>query len=282
MRRKLGIGIMYWASTWNDEQPPLFAKARAAGFDAVEISLINGADFDLKAFRSALDHNGLDVFCIMGLNPQTDITSPDETIRRAGIEYVKRALDAARQVGSPSLCGLPYLQWLYFPDEDNLQPYRDRCVAALREIAITASDNGVTLCLEVINRFETFMFNTVADALDFLGQVDHPSVKLHLDTYHMNMEEDDMYAAIRQAGAQLGHFHCVASNRKLPGADHIDWRAVRAALDDIGYDGALGIEAFPLPDTKTGRTVNTWRPLVNDLDADARAAASFIRRELID
>jgi D-psicose/D-tagatose/L-ribulose 3-epimerase len=280
--RKLGIGIMYWASTWNDEQPPLFAKAKAAGFDAVEVSLINGADLDFKAFRSALDHTGLDVYCIMGLGPQTDITSPDAAIRRNGIEYVKRALEATAKLGSPVLCGLPYLQWLYFPAGNDLQSYRDRGASALHEIAATASDNGVTICLEVINRFETFMFNTVSGALDFLHQVDHPSVKLHLDTYHMNMEEDDIYVAIREAGGNLGHFHTVASNRKLPGQGHIDWQAVRLALDDIGYEGGLGIEAFPLPNTETGRSINIWRPLVNDLDADARAAATFIRGQLID
>ncbi len=140
----------------------------------------------------------------------------------------------------------------------------------------------MTICLEIINRFETFIFNTVTDALVFLQRVDHPAVKLHLDTYHMNMEEDNIADAIRAAGDQLGHFHCVASNRKLPGKGHLNWHGIRQALDDIGYDGGLGIEAFPLPNTETGRTVHTWRRLVYDLDADAREAAAFVRQHLID
>ncbi len=280
--RTLAINILYWADTWDTPQPPLFQRARDAGFDAVEISLINGADFDSAGYQRALASTGLQPYCIMGLDAATDITSPDAAIRKAGIEYIQAALVATRKLGSPILCGLPYVPWLYFPTDDNHQPYRERCAAALQEIAIVAADNGLTLCLEVINRFETFMFNTVTEALAFLQMVDHPAVKLHLDTYHMNMEEDDIAAAIRQAGPQLGHFHSVASNRKLPGQGHLDWSAIRAALDDIGYDGGLGIEAFPLPNTETGRTTYTWRPLVTDQDKDIRVAAKFVRQQLID
>jgi D-psicose/D-tagatose/L-ribulose 3-epimerase len=280
--RTLGIGLMYWAATWSDNQLPFLEKTQQAGFDVAEISLLKGGDIDVAAYRGALDRLGLRASCIMGLNASTDISSPDAAIQRAGIEYIKRALDAVKKLGSPVLCGLPYLQWLYFPKERNVQSYRDRSAAALREVAITASDLNITICLEVINRYETFMFNTVADSLSFLHQVAQPSVKLHLDTYHMNMEEDNMVAAIRQAGSQLGHFHCVASNRKLPGQGNINWQEIRQVLDDVHYNGSLVVEAFPLPDTETGRSVYTWRPLVNDLDADARTAAAFLRRELID
>jgi D-psicose/D-tagatose/L-ribulose 3-epimerase len=280
--RTLGVGLMYWASRWSDNQLPFLPKAQQAGFDAVEISLINGGDLDAAAYRQALDRLGLRPCCIMGLNAQTDISSPDMAICRAGIEYIKRALEAVNKLGSPILCGLPYIQWLYFPPDGNFQAYRDRCAASLREVAITAADLGVTICLEVINRYETFIFNTVAESLRFLQQVDHPCVKLHLDTFHMNMEEDNIAAAIRQAGSQLGHFHCVANNRKLPDQGTINWAEIRRALDDIHYDGGLSIEAFPLPNTETGRTVNTWRPLVNNLDADVQAAAAFIRQRLID
>lgn len=280
--RTLAINILYWASSWDVDQTTFFQRAKDAGFDAVEISLMNGGDTDVAHYRSALDATDLKPYCIMGVSPETDLSSPDPAIRQVGIEYVKSALPIVAQLGSPMLCGLPYIPWLYFPDTTDLQPYRDRCAAALREIAPIAADYGVTLALEVINRFETFIFNTVADALDFLDQVDHPAVQLHLDTYHMNMEEDDMAAAIRLAGDKLGHLHCVASNRKLPGKGLIHWDEIRAALDDIGYAGGLGIEAFPLPNTETGRTVNTWRPLVRELDADVREAALFLRQTLID
>lgn len=278
--RKVGIEIFYWLDNWQDNQASCFARARAAGFDAVEISLINGPEIDIATFRAGLEQHRLDVFCSMGLPLDKDITSADETMRRAGIEYLKRCAETAAKIGSPNLGGLPHVPWLHFPDTPDLRPYRERSAAAIHEVAAAANDLGVVICTELINRYETYIFNTVADGLDYLRLVDHPAVKLQLDTYHMNMEEDDLPAAIRQAGANIGHFHCADSNRKLPGGGHVDWAAIKTALDGVGYDGALVVEAFPNPAAETGRTVNTWRPLVRDFDAEAKAAFAFLREHV--
>jgi len=275
--RKLGIEIFYWLANWSDDQISCFKKAREIGFDAVEISLIAGPDIDISAIRSKLDQLHLDVFCSMGLPLDKDITSPDATVRRAGIDYLKRCTETAARIGSPILGGLPYVPWLHFPDNHDLRPYAERSAAAIHEVARTASDLGITICTEIINRYGTYIFNTVAEGLNYLKMVDHPSVKLQLDTYHMNMEEDSISLAIQQAGAKIGHFHCSDSNRKVPGRGHIDWQTVNRALDDIDYQGGLVIETFPNPNAETGRTVHTWRPLVNDFDAEARQALAFLR-----
>ncbi len=278
--RKLGIEIFYWLDNWDDDQVACFARARAAGFDAVEISLINGPDIDIAAFRAGLAQHHLDVYCSVGLPLTHDITSPDAAVRRAGVEFLKRCVETAAKLGSPILGGLPHVPWLHFPEATDLRPYRERSAAAIREVASTASDLGIVITTELINRYETYIFNTVAEGLDYLRLVNHPGVKLQLDTYHMNMEEDDLPAAIRQAGAHIGHFHCADSNRKLPGQGHIDWRAIKTALDSVGYSGGLVIETFPNPSAETGRTVNTWRPLVRDFDAEAKAALAFLREHV--
>jgi D-psicose/D-tagatose/L-ribulose 3-epimerase len=278
--RPIGIEIFYWLHNWSDFQPAAFAKAREIGFDAVEISLIAGPDTPIAAMRTELDALGLGVFASMGLPLDKDITSPDESTRRAGIEYLKRCVETAARLGSPILGGLPYVPWLHFPSERDLRPFRDRSAQAIREVAATASDLGVTICIELINRFETYIFNTVDEGMAYLAQVDHPSVRLQLDTYHMNMEEDDLPAAIRRAGSQLGHFHCADSNRKPPGGGHINWSSIKDALDDIQYSGPLVIECFPDPAAETGRTVNTWRPLVSDFDRAAASALSLLRQQV--
>jgi len=278
--RNVGIEIFYWIEKWSGDQTSYFEKAAACGFDAVEVSLIDGPDTNVERMRAEADRLGLDLYCSMGLPAEMDITSPHEATRRAGIEHLKRCVETSSRAGSPILGGLPYAPWLYFPDADDLQPYRERSATAIREVAATAQELGVTICLEALNRFETFMFNTVGEGLDFLGMVDHPVVKLQLDTYHMNMEEDNIAGAIRRAGDAIGHFHCAASNRKLPGRGHIDWPAIKAALDDVGYSGALVIETFPNPNAETGRTVNTWRPLVHDYDPEARQALVFVRQQV--
>jgi D-psicose/D-tagatose/L-ribulose 3-epimerase len=278
--RKLGIEVFYWLANWSDDQCATFQRAKDCGFDAVEISLVTGPDTDAAAIRSALDRTGLDVYCSMGLPLEKDITSSDAAVRHAGVEFLKRCVDVAARIGSPILGGLPYVPWLYFPKDGDMRPYRERSAAAIREVAQAAEDAGLIITCEIINRFETYLFNTVTDGLDYLAMVDHPAVKLQLDTYHMNMEEDDLATAIVQAGSKIGHFHCADSNRKLPGGGHIGWHSVKQALDAVGYQGGLVIETFPNPDAETGRTVNVWRPLVQDYDGELKAALALLRERV--
>ena len=276
--RKIGIEIFYWIPRWADDQVAYFSKARGCGFDSVEISFVSGPEnIDIPRTREELHRLGLEVFCSTGLSRSTDISSPDKDCRDAGIRYLHQCLETAQKLGSPCLGGVTYAPWLYFPDDADLRPYRDRSATALREVAKVAEDLGIYLTLEILNRFETFMFNTVDEALTFLQHVDHSAVQLQLDTYHMNMEEDNLAAAIRRAGLKIGHFHCAASNRKLPGHGHIDWHAIKSALDAVNYQGALVIETFPDPNAETGRTVNTWRPLVNDPDREIKESLAFLR-----
>ncbi len=280
--RTLGIEIFYWIENWSGDQVAYFSRARATGFDAVEISLVTGPDIDIASYRAELERFDLQVYCSMGLPEDKDITSPDATLRKAGVEYLKRCLATAAQLGSPILGGLPYAPWLYFPDPAAMPGHRERAAEAIREVADVAADLGIFITLEIINRFETFMFNTVAEGLQFLQSVDHPAVRLQLDTYHLNMEESHLGDAIREAGDQLAHFHVAASNRKLPGQGHIPWAEIRQALDEIDYQGGIVIECFPNPNAETGRTVNTWRPLVSDYDVEAMAAAQYMRQALIE
>jgi D-psicose/D-tagatose/L-ribulose 3-epimerase len=280
LMRIIGLEIFYWLKNWSDDQTSCIARSKAAGFDAVEISLISGPDTPIDEIKAEAERYGMRVFCSMGLPLDKDITSPDVSMRHAGVEHLKRCVEAAARVGSPILGGLPYVPWLHFPQADDLRPYRERSAAAMREVAETADGLGITLCTEIINRFETYIFNTVDEGLTYLAIIDHPSVKLQLDTYHMNMEEDDLASAIRQAGNQIGHFHCADSNRKLPGRGHIDWSAVKSALDEVSYQGPLVVETFPNPAAETGRSVNIWRPLVQDYDAEAQQAATFLRQHV--
>ncbi len=276
--RKIGIEIFYWIDKWQEDQIAYFERVKRCGFDSVEISLVSGPDIDIERMRTALAEFDLDVYCSMGLPKELDITSVDESTRRAGVEYLKRCAETAQRIGSPVLGGLPHVPWLDFPEVDDFRPYRDRCAQSLREVAATADDLGINVTLEIINRFETYIFNTVGEGLTLLEQIDHSAIRLQLDTYHMNMEEDNIAAAIRQAGSSIGHFHCAASNRKLPGQGHLNWTEIRQALDEVDYQGGIIIETFPNPAAETGRTINVWRPLVHDFDEEAKQSLAFLRQ----
>ncbi len=278
--RQVGIEIFYFMERWSDDQAAYFHLASQSGYDGIEMSLMEHNLGDVMNVRSRADEYGLSVVCSTGLSEATDISNPDSLVRRTGVEYLKRCLETAAALGSPILGGVTYAPWFMFPSDDDLEPFRHRSAESLREVAETADAVGVDVCVELLNRFETYMLNTVDQANSFLELVEHPSVKIELDTFHMNMEEADLAEAIRDAGERLGHFQCAASNRAMPGKGHIDWDAIAIALDDIDYSGWVVVETFPNPSVETGRSTHAWRPLVTDLMDEATQAATFVRDRL--
>ena len=279
MTRPVGIEIFYWLDSWYDDQSSVFAKAAEAGYDGVEISLVAGHDVGVERIGRVASSVGLDVLCSTGLTPAMDVSSPEADVRTAGIDHLRRCLDRAAELQSPILGGVTYAPWMGFPGDD-LDARRRRSAASLHEVAEYASTLGIALCLEVLNRFETYMFNTVSDCLSFIDMVGHDSVQVELDTFHMNMEEDDLAGAVRRAAGRIGHVQVAANNRRAPQYGHIDWASFRAALDDTGYDGWVVFETFPNSRVQTGRDTYAWRDLYEDLDGEAAGAASFIREHL--
>ena len=279
MNRPVGIEIFYWLDNWSDDQSSVFGKAAEAGYDGVEISLVAGLDVGVDRMARTAAALGLDVLCSTGLSPTMDISSPDPGIRSAGVDHLRKCLDQAAELRSPILGGVTYAPWMGFPGGD-LDGYRKRSAASLRQVAEYAATLGIDICLEVLNRFETFMFNTVSDCLRFIDLVDHRSVKVELDTFHMNMEEDDLAGAVRLAAGRIGHVQVAANNRRAPQYGHIDWPAFRKALDDVGYKSWVVFETFPNSKVETGQATYAWRDLTDDPDRDAAAAARFIRENI--
>ena len=278
--RTVGIEIFYFMDRWADEQGDYFGQARSCGYGGVEISLLNDDTDAYTHIRNELATHGLSVACSTGLTAEKDVSHPDPAVRRRGIEWLKRCLEVAASLGSPILGGVTYAPWFGFPDDHDLEPYRHRSAESLAEVAVAAETLGVELCVELLNRFETHMLNTVEQANAFIDLIDHPSVKIELDTFHMSMEEADLPTAIRAAGRRLGHFQVAANNRAMPGTGHLDWNGIAAALDDVSYSGWLVVETFPNPDVETGRSTHAFRPLVDDPVREATAAATFLRDRL--
>lgn len=280
MARKIGIHLSHWQTSWDQPLLPLIGKAAAAGFEVAEFPLLYPRELPYRALREELDRHGLSASCGTGLGPETDITHPERSVRECGLDHLRACLEGAAALGSPVLGGLTYAPWGVFPEDDPAARW-ERCAASLQEAALTAGDLGVQLCLEVVNRFEGYLLNTVRQGLDLLRRVDSPYLSLHLDTFHLNIEADQIGESIRGAGPDLGHFHCVANNRKRPGAGHIPWAEVRQALDRINYQGYLVAETFVSPAGEVGRGMFIWRNLADDLDTNARLTAEFLKRELV-
>lgn len=281
MTLPIGIHLSYWQEQWSDDLFPLIDKAKTAGFDVAEFPLLTPHSLDYSTLRGKLDSTGMLASCGTGLSPQTDITHPDSTVRAAGMHFLRACLEGAARLGSPALGGVTYAPWALFPDDD-LKLRRKNCIASLKEAVKVAEDNDILLCMELLNRFEGYLINTVEQGLEIIHDVDSHYLKLHLDTFHLNIEADHMGDAIREAGEYVGHFHCVANNRKIPGAGHIAWAEVKQALKDINYQGYLVAETFVNPAGEVGRGLFIWRSLASDLDENARQAAEFMKREFAD
>ena len=279
MKHKIGIHLSYWQKSWTDPLPELFIKAREAGFDVGELPLLYPYAMDFPFLRAALDEVGLLASCGTGLGPVTDITSLSRSTREEGLEHLRACLEGAATLGSPVLGGLTYAPWGAFAEE-NRRKHRELCVESLKKAGDIAGKLGVRLCLEVVNRFEGYLINTVEQGLELLSEVGHPAVFLHLDTFHMNIEEEDIPGAIRLAGNRLGHFHAVSNTRKAPGTGHLPWPSIRAALEAIHYSGYIVAETFVNPAGEVGRGMFIWHTLAADLEANARETARFLREEV--
>jgi D-psicose/D-tagatose/L-ribulose 3-epimerase len=275
--RHIGIHLSYWQTNWADDLRPLIGRAQQAGFDVAEFPLLFPKELAYHELKAELDSRGMLASCGTGLGPATDITHPDRAVRAAGMAHLRACIEGAAQLGSPVLVGVTYAPWMVFPED--VHQRRNQCVQSLKEVARIAEEHNVLVCLEAVNRFEGFLINTVQQGLSILEEVGSHSLRLHLDTFHMNIEEDRIGEAIRHAGNHLGHLHCVENNRKIPGEGHIDWQEVRAAVNAINYQGYIVAETFVNPAGEVGRGLYIWRPLANELDEAAKQAAEFLRRE---
>jgi D-psicose/D-tagatose/L-ribulose 3-epimerase len=285
--RRIGIYYAYWTREWDADFDPIIEKVGRLGFDQLELNggtiAAMGKDRRMR-LKEAAAERGLALSYGIGLAKRYDTSSLDESVRREGVSYMKRMIAAVSEMGGGMIGGTVHSYWPSTPpkDLDEKAAIRARSLKSMRELGPIAREAGVALNIEVINRFEQFLFNTCDEALSFVEEVDDPAVGILLDTFHMNIEEDSIGDAIRKAGGRLYSLHIGETNRKLPGMGRMPWAEVRKALDDISYDGPLVMEPFIVPGGQVGRDIALWRDLVPNPDLDSLAArsAEFVRRML--
>jgi D-psicose/D-tagatose/L-ribulose 3-epimerase len=196
--------------------------------------------------------------------------------------YLTKLLDQMVVLDCPSLIG-PVYSAVGRADAVPADEYKKQwktVVKNLKALAKIAQKKGKQICLEPLNRFETDFINTCDQGLKMVKEVGSPALKLHLDTFHMNIEEKDQAAAIRKAGKFLGHFHACGSDRGTPGNDHIDWKPIAKALKDICYRGDVVIESFTTDVKVIARAAAIWRRIEPTRDEIAVKGLDFLRKTL--
>jgi D-psicose/D-tagatose/L-ribulose 3-epimerase len=260
----LGAHLYLWAAnSTTAELDRAIGAAQALGMDFVQVSLSSLDDFDVVAVRDSLTKHRMS--CITGLAVPEPIWARrrDDALR----QYLQRALDATANLGSDFLSGS-----LYTPMGERGGPARrreelDLLRDSLKEVAKYAADLGIRLGLEPLNRYETSLINTCQQMVEFIDQIDEQNVLVQLDTFHMNIEEQDLSAALLLAGERLGYVQLAESDRGVPGDGHLPWDSVFAGLHDLRYTGPLAFESFTSENRALATAGCLWRDVVGDPDA---------------
>ena len=283
---KYGIYYAYWEDQWKADYIQYIEKVAKLGFDFLEIACtpINGYSRQtLLDLRQCAADNG--IFLTAGHGPSADqnLASADPAVAANAKAFFTTLLRNLETLGIHTIGGGIYSYWPvdYSKPIDKMGDWA-RSVKSVREIGKVAEDCGVNYCLEVLNRFEGYLLNTAAEGVKFVKEVGVPSVKVMLDTFHMNIEEDSIGSAIRSTKGLLGHFHTGECNRRVPGRGRTPWHEIALALKDIGYNGNVCMEPFVRMGGKVGEDIKIWRELEPGIteakmDADAKAALDFER-----
>jgi D-psicose/D-tagatose/L-ribulose 3-epimerase len=275
---KIGVHSYVWsAGSSKDELERALTRSHELGFDLIEFSYLDPAEVDVKWLAGRLKELKLDVAISMGLPPEGDISSEDAAIVARGSDILKNAIALTRDLGGTKLAGI--LSSAHGKQETTLtRKAWDTSVSAFTKVAEEARSAGVTLNLEIVNRFESNMLNTAAQGMSYIADVGASNVFLHLDTFHMNIEEADVGLAIRNAADKIGYVHIGESHRGYLGTGNIDFASIFDALAAIGWRDYVTFESFSsaIVDENLSLKTGIWRDLWTDNIALARHAHQFI------
>jgi D-psicose/D-tagatose/L-ribulose 3-epimerase len=273
-----GIHALVWVGSWSaDDAGRALAGSRDCGYTRIEIPLLDSWAIDPAVTGPLLREHDLAMSGNQFLTRETDITSQDPAIVAAGERLLTGGVDLVASLGGDLLCGTIY-SMLGRPDGPVSARGRANCVGALQRVADHAAGLGVRLGLELCNRYETPLLNTAAQALALLDEIDRPNTCVHLDTYHMHIEESDMVTPVLACGDRLGYVHVGESHRGPLGSGTVDYPSFFRALAAIGYTGPITFESFSsavlAPELTSALCI--WRDLWTDSEALARSARQFI------
>lgn len=272
---KLGIHAYEWCSTWSNETLDIIDRVKELGFDFLEIPLMRLDLFDPKAVRERLDGFEITTSNVL-LADDVDVTSFDPEIRKNGVKYLKDCVKASAEAGAKMFSGVIYSQYLKnatrMPSEQEWE-FSAQC---MKEVARYAADFGMSIAFEPVTRYESYLLNTSEQALKLLKMIDEPNAFIHLDSYHMNVEEKNFHDAVITAGKHLSNFHMCENDRGIPGTGHVDWDGIFQAFQEIGFDGYLGFEGFA--DCTDNMSTWVWRKLAPDGDTFVRESMAFAKK----
>ena len=276
---KIGVHSLIFTDQWTEPNARLACETAAdIGYDLIEVLIFDPTTIDQEMTGRVVGEAGLELRLGMALGPDTDISSTDDAVARAGEATVAQCLEIASELGTPAVSGITYAAFKNYTQPPT-SAQRQQVAEALHRLDRRAGELGVKLGLEPVNRYESYLINTIDQAGDMIRSIDAKNMFIHMDTFHMNIEEPRIAGSIARNAELLGYVHLAESNRGALGGGNFDFERFFSSLKLSGYSGEFTVESFS-PDRLSADisgAIKLWRNPWNDSEAVARQSLSFIR-----
>ena len=281
MANRIGIHALVWVGAWSEpEARTAISRSAEAGYDLIELAALDPWSFDADMTAGVLAEHGMSAGVSLGLDDDTDVSSEDPDVVAAGNRLLDQALNLVRDVGGDYLGGVIFSKLGRYTRPVTARG-RAHSMASMARLADRAKESGITLGMEFTNRYESNVLNTTAQTLEFIDEVGRDNVVAHLDTYHMNIEEQSFRAPVLAAAeaGKLGYVHVGESHRGQLGTGTIPFDEFFAALHEVDYSGTITFESFSseVVHPTLSSSLSIWRNLWTDSGELARGAREFLR-----
>lgn len=274
---KYGMNLLLWTSHVTEAHFPLLGQLKQWGYDGVELPMFDLNPEHFRVIGAELQRTGLESTAVTVCTPEENPISAEAAIREAGLNRLKRAVDCCAAAGTTHLVGPIHSALGHFSGAGRTADEWSRAKDVLTQAGDYAKSAGVTLVVEYLNRFECYFLNCAADAAQFCREVNHSHVKTMYDSFHANIEEKSITAAVRACADQLVHVHISENDRSTPGEGGVNWDETFAALKSVNYNGWLMIEAFGLALPELAAATRIWRRMFPSEDYLAQHGLKFMK-----
>lgn len=256
---KIGFNLLPWTAGVSENVYPIMDRLKKIGYDGIEVLIGSPNNNEYTALAKHAQDLGLEITTVFVLGADENLISTNELVRKAGFDRLKWAIDRANDLGAKIMCGPFHSAHGAFSRAAPTEEEYSWSAEALHRIGDYAKKTDIVLTLEAVNRFETYLANTMDQLLKLVKLVNHPNVSAMYDTHHANIEEKDIYKPIKTISPFLKHVHISENDRGTPGMGLVHWEDVFRALDEINYDGWYTIESFSRADPDFANAINVWR-----------------------
>jgi len=274
---KYGMNMLLWTTDVDESHYPVLEQLKEWGYDGVELPIFDLDPDKFARVGTKLDEIGLERTAVTVCTPEANPISPSADVREAGLNRLKLAIDVCQAAGATHLCGPIHSAIGEFSGSGRTADEWKYGKETLAQAADYAQQAGVMLTVEYLNRFECYFLNCAEDCSRFIREVNHPALRMMYDTFHANIEEKDLAAAIRCCAQETVHVHISENDRSTPGEGHVDWDTTFATLKEVGYDGWMVVEAFGLALPDLAAATKIWRPMFPSEEHLATRALAFMK-----